>query len=1060
MIYSTHRASLVLPDQEKESLRPDQLSDASNMRMGVVNPKGGSSWYRIKGNLELVNPLLPAGSNKALGWCNYMAGKKLFWANWNSEGDHAIYCYSEENGFQKVLEVDYFTSTMKLSMAYDNGYLVWTSIDIEEPRQINVERGINSYLDVPVEPKYDLPIADWQTYQLHRPPLYPLEVTAAISDVANAIPKPDEGYVKTARQFSYNIEYIDNIESRIANPTETVWNNNITLTIPASEQAFYTNAYVVAIRFYVRIGNDGDWIYFHRLENDGVTYTLSVGELEDIFSIGTPSVTALLGADGIGRFINDLIFADSRLVHAGISTGYDVALPTASTSVVVEDDLAVRKYRAFPPIPTQTDTAIIYYDALGRFIGGTSLGSQSTTFTEVYSVDLDLIKFFDPGIFFSAPWDQIVDFLYPNPSPFVPSRIDLYNMPAIQITPSGTIETRIAIGVLATKPKRRITSFLRTICRPFWIYKDASGNFLPYVGGLGRSSDSVTIDNVVYSFYGIGFDFLSDEPINFSNEQNYFVQVRGYTKFLFTTLFPNYTGDWKFEITDQFGSILISKQQISTFWIVANDNDNPVSNARLSSVGSVDYDFDKYSHIIFDVCLYSQNQDDVPWQLVPQVNWTRAELIAGTPKRYYGPNYVTAESNDMGPENRKAFGVIGTGSNVTNNYAVEITDVPWAGYFASMNLNGGFLEDWDTDTGSNVVIESNPKKNILLTAIRHSERYFLGTEINNIFTFDPQNEAFTQSQLGSIVKIILLAINNNEGNNIYAVCENGAERVYLGRTQQVGTDGNSVMSLSTKVFGSQNVMQLSFGIKNKDQVMQTNYGIAVFVDNKNRALIQLSNNGLDEISMQRGFQSHMRDIGGDPIVGYNPLYKEFIVEGNSDGESFAGLAYNFVQDKYQGRRSFGNNFNGTEVFMWLSSEEAPGQMYGISNGKLYRFDQDGESTVNGSEFRAYASFVSVMDSAENKDYFNIEYLGEGAKSWEVSEITSSNGKQSNISPQEFVKRKDFMQATIKRALPDKYTGIKMDGAWMEFKIIDFDDSEKSLTFVKVGAIISSTNGNR
>jgi hypothetical protein len=115
-------------------------------------------------------------------------------------------------------------------------------------------------------------------------------------------------------------------------------------------------------------------------------------------------------------------------------------------------------------------------------------------------------------------------------------------------------------------------------------------------------------------------------------------------------------------------------------------------------------------------------------------------------------------------------------------------------------------------------------------------------------------------------------------------------------------------------------------------VVTTNVGLAWFFDEVNNALVQISTNGLDPVSVLKDFQSHMATIGDGAIVGYDPLYKEAVVQSNG-----TGLAYNFKDDLYQGRRTYGPNI--PEVLMWLSSSQQTQAMYGISEGQLYIFDQ-------------------------------------------------------------------------------------------------------------------------
>jgi hypothetical protein len=1068
MIKQQYNPVNVVPDKDPKRVDVSELIDALNMRVGTSNPLGGSGVYKIAGNAIITNPLLPiTGTNKAVGWCADRVNKRLYFANWNSvDANDTIYEYSNANGFRIVLRMDLgFSSSTLLSMDYNAGYLVWTSSDIEEPRQVDIQRGINTFLPVPVDPRYQLPIEDWQIFQLHRPPATKLRVfpnpvpatslsnPSVVGYVAETSPKPvtdvsDQGY-----QFAYNYEYINNIESRLSDPTEMVWNNGVYLLVPVLEFISYMtvtggapNTYIVATRWYFRIGNTGDWTYFRRIKNlttewitpaglGSPTAGLLLGDLADLNAIGTPSIASLLGADGVPRRAEDLLFADSRLVLAGLTSGMDITLPSATVSVAYDNtvSLATRKYRTFAPFKNKQAFALEFYDDLGRTIGSKDLGAFTITPDPDSYYLLDLQTVIDTGISFNdlnlLPWNQLVDYLYDN-TPFSQSvaysRVDLENQARVVITPPvAAIDPRIETVKLIAKTHQSAVSYLRTLARPLFVYKDQNGNISFFVS---NQSLNFTKDGINYNYYGIAFFFNSGEPINFSSEQNYYIEIKGQPYFNFFSAGLILKNGKPYKVINQLGSSLICEIPFIDLFEFGGG-------LYVSNFGNLPYE-----HFIWDVVLYSKlSTSSNQYNVVPVVTWTRSQFEAGAARTYYGDAYVCGD--------RKDYGVISISTpQFTNPYIVSQFPY-WQGFWSSMNMNGIFQETWDSDIGGVVVLDLEPQEQVLSSSIRHSEQALAGTKINNIFTFDPLNQTNTQSQLGSIVKMVLLAVTNNSGNNIYVWCKSGVEMIYLGRTQQTGTDGDSVMSLSTNVFGSHNVLKGDYGIGKKTQAVMTNKGIAFGFDVVKNILVQLSNNGLDPVSDQKYFKSHALDLGVNSIIGYDPFFREVLVKDNIEG-----IAYNFESDFFQGRRSYNLD---NELFAWLTDNQNTSQLFSLLDGELYEFNTGIQ--IHGQDFTSMVTSVLNIQPELNKELFSVKYSGSAG--WKAI-ITNLKGQLSTIQIAHFQSTNGVFDGSVKR--DENSTGGLISGERMEdvvqfISLQDEDSTPKQIVSIEASFIIAQTN---
>ena len=306
----------------------------------------------------------------------------------------------------------------------------------------------------------------------------------------------------------------------------------------------------------------------------------------------------------------------------------------------------------------------------------------------------------------------------------------------------------------------------------------------------------------------------------------------------------------------------------------------------------------------------------------------------------------------------------------------------------------------------------------------------------------------------------MLGVIDSNGNNLYYICENGVEMIFLGRTQQVGTDGNSVMSLSTKVFGSHNVLRLPYGAQNKFDVTTTDSGVVYYVDNRRKILVQISGNGQDPISVQKNFQSDMQLMGDSTIIGFDPLYKEVVIDGGSQSRQL-GLAYNMKDDSYQGLRNFGSNSN--ELFLWnsLGSNQ---KMFGFSQGNLYEYnigyeffglpiDVDISMIVKANiDVLKRAGCMEIMSTA-NSPFF-VELLS-------FTPLNNGAPNFTTISPSDFKLSEGNQFAVFKNSLNSKggkFNGLPMHGYMYKLRLLALADSlEKQLTFVKFVFSEAQTN---
>jgi hypothetical protein len=373
-----------------------------------------------------------------------------------------------------------------------------------------------------------------------------------------------------------------------------------------------------------------------------------------------------------------------------------------------------------------------------------------------------------------------------------------------------------------------------------------------------------------------------------------------------------------------------------------------------------------------------------------------------------------------------------------------------------MNLNGIFLEQWDSDTGNEIAIDSEPIEQTFPDTLRHGGAALSNTKINNLFAFNPLDEDTVSSQLGGITRVQSLALDSTSGENLHVVCRLGTVAIFLSRVLIQDNSGNSTLASSTRVFGSKNVYQQKFGATKLYDVVVTDKGVLFFWDNSKKALCQISNNGVDVISEQKGFRSDALRYNNpfsnqfQSFIGYDPFFLEILVN-QSAGE---GLAYNFKQDIYQGQRFFGGT-NPSEMFAYIGN-----RAYSFYKGELYLLNDNNQTEFNGVGYQAKYKFVCNTSIDENKDFQWVTLKTHSGLKWQFR-LISENGKESNLVAADFIDRKDYFEAAILRAVNSsggKYNGDFMDGSLLTVEISDFDNDLKDIIFVEIAYSKSITNG--
>lgn len=444
---------------------------------------------------------LPAGTNDCHGAIEDPVTRRMFWWNYNSNGDHGLYCYDGNSDIiYTVIGPDNFNlnivSRKFIHSAVVVGSLLYWTDDENEPRRVNVDSAIalNHPTYVTEERAYASITAS--TIALIRAqPEYPI--------TGNFVPDPGGVFMdQDSYNAAYRFIYKDREESTFSELSARVYCNPvpgfIDFKIPFTQQIPDD---VDSVELAVRYESDGKYQVYKTwtraanaddftAHNAGILQ-LSYAFFENTVGLAISDQAANKPYDYVPRLAGTLDVSKGRLFMGDTLIGYEspsICSLTASIATgVTSNQLLVFKSGS----PYRIGK--VFYDKYGRFCPVISKATVNTPF-----------KTEDP-----SSWSARINW-------------SLSNVDAVNEIP----EWATSYSIVRTKSKRAafFTQFKTTEVK--FVTKDTDGNFnfvdtIPANGiyGLGlRASE-------LYK-YGIGYDYTEGDIAILSNDTAAPVLVR------------------------------------------------------------------------------------------------------------------------------------------------------------------------------------------------------------------------------------------------------------------------------------------------------------------------------------------------------------------------------------------------------------------------------------------------------------------------------------------------------------------------------------------------------
>lgn len=329
-------------------------------------------------------------------------------------------------------------------------------------------------------------------------------------------------------------------------------------------------------------------------------------------------------------------------------------------------------------------------------------------------------------------------------------------------------------------------------------------------------------------------------------------------------------------------------------------------------------------------------------------------------------------------------------------------------YVENMNISNLWVSNaWDYARPNRV--DDNAKRITRPSTIIYSEKFIAETFINGLSTvYDDSFESYEQS-FGGIYKLF------SDKQSLHMFQELRTGQVLVAQVIYNDLQGNTTVGASEKVLSPQAIYYDGiFGIGKHPESFAVFANAEYFIDVRRGALVRLSNNGLTPISQIGFMHNYFTDKCAD-VLALSQKVNIFGVWDKKFGEyiiTFEGIP----------------NVLTSEVLGWNEKENAFSVFYNIpsegvcSNGVGYVAFKNGALwTQNTNPLQS--NFFGVQYYPEIWTVLNeqpsivkvLEGVGlESSEAWEVYQITTPSGQESNIIVSDFRNMEDNQYAEVWR----------------------------------------------
>lgn len=1061
-----HRIDRVNPDIDDRVIKPNEARAASNLRFGAsVENTNLSGGILLNGN-EQLQYAIPAGDNLVVGVMDDFEAQVVYFALYNSNGNHAIYLVrGSDNSIERIVRGSWlnFNTTMNVSMAAIDGKLYWTD-NVNQPRMVNVAKGIRTQKledgDATQVDTYPFPAEEWYYTQIKRQPGLILEVgnagvfpayfslQDASIDYGNLYQSNDQGY-----QFSYYYIYDNNEESRIAPSSQMIWfRQSISLRIPTDEfQNYVQNKNLVKqVGFIYRAGNAGVWYIAKKVDNDSVfngEYSIS-----NIQRLGkTPLSTNITNADfdsvPLLSISNEI--AQNKINHAnylidypnwdGLSLNIEVVSNSLKTTTITTVTPANPRFPRSQPTTVTTTTEVL--EPFNR-----------TFFRGYYNVGIELLDEWGRRIGVVANQTIEVPDLYYQPVA-LPGLVHTSFPPQAFNEDSGQCY-KINYEVVGDFPDwckywrivytkaQEYNYWYKTVVKVYQWYESNGVDYLVVNGGLPSYKNSS--GNETYNFKGMAIELSTNEPFVFSAEEEQYVAISEEYQAVrsgFTGTLPlAKLNDWK--IKKGVGSFLyIENHSLPGWWFVGG---NPDSVAQ-------------YFPTYYQVYLYSKKQSPSQFYYQSTISNEVGGSRVGT---IYGDAYLNKWKKTNNGTSRSVLQVkttIGPGgsSTIEGIRSVSTPNYELVGYGISMNPTNIYSQIWDSDFGQVNVVNDDQKEVRLQNGITFSDPLIQGTQINGLSKFNSVDFRQAPLENGPITALVTTNATQREPGVLLAIGTYGISSFYYDSIQLTNIDGESNITTTDKYLASQRPLLGQMGCSQPASITRTPLATVYWWSDIINDFVRYTNAGLERIGLTHSFGNLLRKNlhGKTDVVS---IYDQVTDEVSVWSKTKPHYAFSERFKSFQGERDYFSGTISPERGISLSTK-----MFHFFNGQVWVTDVNSLTANDNQFFGDYKNpaltIISNQSPSVVKQWNQIKVYGPKPISTNLSSgfpdnATANTPLLSYISDGWWIERKSDWEAAIRRAYntPGGVLGGKLMESRILYSIFAFDPQKfTKLNFIEV-----------
>jgi hypothetical protein len=848
----------------------------------ATTDKGAVGGLEHVASTRQIANVLPAGTNVCIGSTQDESRLRGLYFNWNSNGNHGIYCYDENSDtiYGVLLNSQVqgglnFSKDVLIHSAYVVAdMLYWVNDRLNQPRRINIEAGIKLN-----HPGYNTGVAAYPSVLkqeeislIRKPPVYPIGFTSG------GVGSTPGNFIRNlAFQFTYRYVYRDfevsvlAMHSRTAGfllPTETF--NNWLLTVPLSEQI---NSDVLRIELVVKDFESNNYFIIKTWDKNDPDHLAEIVA----HNAGTTALSY--------RFFNDQI---------GIAISDDAAAEPFHAIPIYSSTMEVARNRLFlanndrgltAPIKTSL-TAQATVDEDGTLTGrwwrleyiNSGFGGTAVRFL-IYVTDLPQVGWY---LWSSGSINPITP-VFPSTVPFSelsfigPNQADVYGFYSIP----EPFDTVIGFNLYSSSIQTPITGApVNTTLVGKKVFKSGAAYRLAalFDDFADRHSGAVTKDSLklvtANRQYGdIPYTrFISWSLSNANAAEEIPIEATTYsilvTKCLRTRSFQQIrANNMTYVGKDSSGLYTFNNSAYQDSWqgigidiggFVPNNLGYTFSEGDLAKV--------YIGANVYDLAVKDTNGN---WLIVELMNLTTLNSGVNALVEIYTP--FKESFNEPFFEVALRYPILDPGTP-NRRYSVLSGDIPgdvWIverkkgglSYMVeAMSPNDKNWRIWNTDAGRIAIVDrvgaKRRDRNICFSNV-----YLEGTNVNGLSDFNALDYVDLPIENGPIEKLILASKVQNEGSVMLAICRYDTSSIYLGEAQISDSSGSTAFFAKAQgVIGTINPLKGGFGTQNAESVCRSLDEDYVFwLDVNRECAVFYSSNGINSIS-QNNFTRFFREF--------------------------------------------------------------------------------------------------------------------------------------------------------------------------------------------------------